>query len=96
MPITSLKMDRLLVKKINNPAELVKIQQLIAVAASLGLSVVGKGVETNEEKVFLTESGSQAQGYLLGRPVAANETADLLRLNAQITESAAPQKNPKK
>jgi len=96
MPITSLKMDRLLVKKINNPAELVKIQQLIAVAASLGLSVVGKGVETNEEKVFLTESGSQAQGYLLGRPVAANETADLLRLNAQITDSAALKKNPKK
>jgi signal peptidase I len=96
MPITSLKMDRLLVKKINNPAELVKIQQLIAVAASLGLSVVGKGVETNEEKVFLTESGSQAQGYLLGRPVAANETADLLRLNAQITDSASPKKKPKK
>jgi EAL domain-containing protein (putative c-di-GMP-specific phosphodiesterase class I) len=79
MPVSGVKIDRLLIKKMSNPAEAVAMQRMIAVATTLGLNVVGKGVETNEEKVFLADAGSQAQGFLLGRPVPAAEIVDLLQ-----------------
>jgi EAL domain-containing protein (putative c-di-GMP-specific phosphodiesterase class I) len=53
------------------------------------LSVVGKGVETDEEKLFLTKSGSQAQGFLLGRPVPAQEITEMVRMS-KPTSSARP------
>jgi len=96
MPVSSIKIDRLLVKKMDNPAEATAMQRMIAVATTLGLSVVGKGVETDEEKAFLTKSGSQAQGFLLGRPVPAYEIADLLRESAKPAGSKSRKKNPGK
>ena len=83
MPVNGVKIDRLLVKKMSDPVDSLTVQQMIAVASTLGLSVVGKGVETDEEKLFLTKSGSQAQGFLLGRPVPAQEIVELLRQNVQ-------------
>jgi EAL domain-containing protein (putative c-di-GMP-specific phosphodiesterase class I) len=92
MPVSSVKIDRLLVKKMSNPADATAMQRMIAVAATLGLSVVGKGVETNEEKVFLKKSGSQAQGFLLGRPVPAQDVAELIRLSKLPAEKSPPKK----
>ena len=91
MPVSSVKLDRLLVKKMGNPAELNAVQRVIAIATTLGLNVVGKGVETNEEKVFLAETGSQAQGFLLGRPVPTQEILELLRQQEKTT-SPKPRK----
>jgi EAL domain-containing protein (putative c-di-GMP-specific phosphodiesterase class I) len=82
MPVSSVKIDRLLVKKIGNPVEAAAMQRMISVATILGLAVVGKGVETIEEKAFLANTGSQAQGFLLGRPVPAHELMDLLQQSA--------------
>jgi signal peptidase I len=89
MPVNGVKIDRLLVKKISDPANSLGVQQMIAVASTLGLSVVGKGVETDEEKLFLTKSGSQAQGFLLGRPVPAQEITEMVRMS-KPTSSARP------
>ena len=85
MPVSSIKMDRLLVKKMSDPAGLNSLQRMIAVAATLGFSVVGKGVETDEEKVFLAESGSQAQGFLLGRPVPAERIVELIQQHREVS-----------
>jgi signal peptidase I len=87
MPVNGVKIDRLLVKKMGDPANSVSIQQIISVASTLGLNVVGKGVETDEEKLFLTKSGSQAQGFLLGRPVPAQEISEMVRMS-KSTSSA--------
>ena len=87
MPVSSVKIDRLLIQKMSNPAEAATMQRMIAVATALGLNVVGKGVETNEEKAFLAGFGSQAQGFLLGRPVPAQEIASLLQQSAKTTGS---------
>jgi EAL domain-containing protein (putative c-di-GMP-specific phosphodiesterase class I) len=83
MPVNGVKMDRLLIKNMNDPADALNVQQMIAVASTLGLSVVGKGVETDEEKLFLTKSGSQGQGFLFGHPVPAQEMAALLHQSAK-------------
>jgi EAL domain-containing protein (putative c-di-GMP-specific phosphodiesterase class I) len=87
MQINSVKIDRLLVKKMGNPQEAVAMQRMITAATTLGMNVVGKGVETDEEKVFLANTGSQAQGFLLGRPVPAHEIAELLRQKAKLSGS---------
>ena len=87
MQINSVKIDRLLVKKMGNPQEAVAMQRMITAATTLGMNVVGKGVETDEEKVFLANTGSQAQGFLLGRPVPAHEIAELLRQKTKLSGS---------
>ncbi len=92
MQISSVKIDRLLVKKMGNPAEAVAMQRMITVATTLGMNVVGKGVETDEEKVFLANAGSQAQGFLLGRPVPAGEITELLRQNVKLLGSGSRKK----
>lgn len=81
MPVNGVKIDSLLIKKMSNPADSLNIQQMIAVASTLGLNVVGKGVETDEEKLFLTKSGLHAQGFLFGRPVPAQEIAEMIRMS---------------
>lgn len=93
MPVNSVKIDRLLLKKMSDPAKAAAMLRMFAVAAALGLSVVGKGVETDGEKAFLANAGSQAQGYLLGRPVPAHEIAGLLKQNVKPVGSKSRRKN---
>jgi signal peptidase I len=94
MPVSSVKLDQMLVKKLSDPAEAIAMKRMIAVATTLGLSVVGKGVETDEEKAFLANEGSQAQGYLLGRPVPAQEIAELIRSTNPPAEKQTRRKRP--
>ena len=85
MPVTSVKMDRLLIQKMSDSTEQISIQRIIAVATTLGLNVVGKGIETNEEKDFLAKAGSHGQGFLLGRPAPAQEIVELFHLSKTPT-----------
>ena len=50
------------------------IQATVLVARALGIRTVAEGVETQEQARLLDELGcSMAQGYLYGRPMAADE-----------------------
>ena len=60
---------------------------IIAMARSLELRVIAEGVETEQQLRFLRNRGcDEIQGWLVGRPAAANEFVSLLR-NASDPQS---------
>ena len=85
LPIDQLKIDQGFVKDIlsdHNDAAIAKM--VIALADSIGLSVIAEGVETQEQRDCLAALGChEYQGYLFGRPVPVKDfEASLLRAAA--------------
>ena len=79
-PAHAVKIDRSFVSGLPGDREDVAITQaVIAMAHSLGLVVVGEGVETVAQLHMLRSLGcDEAQGFLLGRPMPADELAPRL------------------
>lgn len=79
-PFDGLKIDKSFVDDIvlsHRRAEL--IRGIIRIADTLGLYVVGEGVETAEQHRLLAEAGCQyGQGFLYSRPVPVEEAEALL------------------
>ncbi len=80
-PIDTIKIDQSFVRHITTEADDAAIAiAIIAMANSLKLTVVAEGVETEEQKAFLVQQGCDAiQGYLLSRPLPADEITAWLR-----------------
>ena len=74
-PIDELKIDRSFVAGLNDDADNVAIvRTIIALGKALKLDVVAEGVEQPSQLEFLKAMGcDRAQGFLLGRPMAADE-----------------------
>ena len=74
-PLDELKIDRSFVQGVPQDSDAAAITTaIIAMAHSLGLSVVAEGVETEEQLAFLKERGcDEYQGYLFSKPVAPSE-----------------------
>lgn len=75
LTLDTLKIDRSFITGIADSRDAVAIvTSIIAMAHAVDLTVVAEGVETAEELALLRELGcDQAQGYHLGRPLAAAE-----------------------
>jgi diguanylate cyclase len=77
LPVDRLKLDRSLVHRMTLDRKGAAVMRLIVLlGAELDMQVIAEGVETEEQLQMLTDMGCrQAQGYLLGRPMAAEHVA---------------------
>jgi EAL domain-containing protein (putative c-di-GMP-specific phosphodiesterase class I) len=75
LPVDRLKLDRSLVHRMTLDRKSAAVVRLIiSLGAELDMEVIAEGVETEEQLQMLTDLGCpQAQGYLLGRPMAAEQ-----------------------
>jgi len=80
-PIDELKIDRSFINDIHtNPDDAAIAGAIVAMARSLGLSVVAEGVEKKEQADLLATLGcNQVQGYYYARPMAAVTFAERLQ-----------------
>ena len=82
LPVSRIKIDRRFVRNITEDAQDDRIvSALIKLGRDLGLSIVAEGIETEAQRKRLQALGcTHGQGYLFGRPVAAEEFAEICLL----------------
>jgi len=82
LPIDRLKIDRTFINDVGrDPNDEAIVRAIIAMAHTLQLQVVAEGVENETHHDFLRELACDAaQGHLFGRPMTADEFAQLLQL----------------
>jgi diguanylate cyclase (GGDEF)-like protein/PAS domain S-box-containing protein len=90
-PAQTVKIDRSFIHGLPDDSDDAAITQaVIAMAHSLGLTVVAEGVETDAQLAMLRRLGcDEAQGYLLGRPMPAAELSLRLQPHPAAQTSAA-------
>jgi EAL domain-containing protein (putative c-di-GMP-specific phosphodiesterase class I) len=73
LPITRVKLDRLLIAGVDsNPRSAAIVRSIVALCHGLGLQVVAEGVERATQLQFLSHCGPiGVQGFLLAHPVEA-------------------------
>ena len=74
-PVDSLKIDRSFVQGLGSDADsLAFVRAIVGLGHSLGLGVIGEGVETPEQLEILRSLGcEEAQGFYFSRPLPASE-----------------------
>ena len=88
-PVSTLKLDRSITEPLQHDATSALLSGVVLLAGSLGIEVLAEGIETEVQKARLTGLGvGLGQGYLLARPLTAEDFADLARPRAHVGEPA--------
>lgn len=79
-PLDTLKIDRSFITDVSTDPDTAAIARaIIAMAKQLGLHTIAEGVETLAQFAFLQENEcDQIQGYLVGRPMPAEDASQFL------------------
>ena len=90
VPASELKIDQSFVKAMrDNRSDLIMVQSTITLAHSLGRTVVAEGVEDPHSLEQLKAMGcDQAQGFVVGRPMALDELTRRLQAERRRTKAA--------
>ncbi|WP_303786478.1 EAL domain-containing protein [Azovibrio restrictus] len=85
-PVVKLKIDRSFVRDVSDdPDDAAIAGAIIGMARSLKLGVVAEGVERHEQLDFLRQEKCKSmQGYLLSRPLPADELEEALRSGLRL------------
>ena len=86
-PVDVLKIDRSFIAPLPGTAsDGALIRAIVAMGKSLGMRVVGVGVETEEQLEFLRAVGcDEAQGFYLSHPLSGDDFISLLLRNPPVT-----------
>lgn len=78
-PLNILKVDRSFVQEIGNGSKAVIIRAIVAMAHSLGLSIIAEGVETVDQLNFLRKHHcEEVQGFYFSKPLSTDEFTELI------------------
>jgi len=85
-PVDTLKIDQRFVRDVtNNTEDAALTSAIIAMAHSLGLKVVGEGVEQPDQLAFLkNKKCDQAQGFHFSRPVPSSDFTQILEDRSEL------------
>lgn len=89
-PIDAVKIDRMFLRGVpDNPDSSDIVAAIIAMARSLGIGVIGEGVETIEQLDFLRRHGCDSmQGYYFSKAIPAAEFTALLKEGRKLSLGA--------
>ncbi len=92
LPVHKLKIDRSFVRDLEAGGnDMAIVRSIIALARTMGLSTLAEGVESAGQAELLAGEGcEQAQGYLYGRPVSAEQVERCWRAQHAASGSSAP------
>ncbi|HEY7671924.1 MAG TPA: EAL domain-containing protein [Gammaproteobacteria bacterium] len=81
LPIDTLKVDRSFIREIpRDPEDKAITEAVIAMGKTLGVTVVAEGVETADQREFLSSRAcNELQGFLFSKPCHPDALAELLR-----------------
>jgi len=89
LPVDALKIDRSFVMSLTLDDRPAIVESILALARTLGTSVVAEGVETDQQARELERLGCrQAQGYYFSRPLPAEAVEELLVAHQPIGEQS--------
>jgi EAL domain-containing protein (putative c-di-GMP-specific phosphodiesterase class I) len=91
LPISTIKIDRYFVGRIDSNSECLEIvKTILNLSRSLGMDVVAEGVESSAQREVLQALGCEyVQGYLLSPPLEQGAAERLLATNREVESAAA-------
>ncbi|THG80591.1 EAL domain-containing protein [Pseudomonas sp. A-1] len=95
-PLDAIKVDRAFIKDIvESPSDRAIVRAVTVMAQSMGLTTIAEGIETQRQQDYLDAIGiSQIQGYLVGKPMPAEELQRFYLERLTDREQAAPAHPP--
>jgi EAL domain-containing protein (putative c-di-GMP-specific phosphodiesterase class I) len=88
LPLDYLKIDQTFVKDFSLQTNSAITKAIVTLAQSLNMKTIAEGVETEEQRKFLSELNcDEAQGFLFSKPISKDEMEKLLQAGGNFLES---------